>query len=155
MKVKFFLTISFIVLIGVLSFLWFFTLPSRIQKQIANANFCEVDQDCRNINYGVPFGCGDYVNSKQAEKIRSWTIIANLIHPSNALIDFRCAPPPKSAFCRDNKCVPKVCDIGVYYSDFELFADRECDCPSGTVSNITEKGMICNGIEREPILMPK
>ncbi|HBE90392.1 MAG: hypothetical protein A3E37_01100 [Candidatus Andersenbacteria bacterium RIFCSPHIGHO2_12_FULL_46_9] len=155
MKTKFVIYSCVVIIICVLVLLWFVTLPSRIQDQMADANYCEADQDCVNFNYGVAFGCGNYVNRNRGQKIQSWVSISNLLHPSNFLVKYSCEPVPKLAVCIDKKCMPKQCDIGVYYSEFTLFADRECDCPKGTIGNITEKGMICSGIEREPILMPQ
>jgi hypothetical protein len=131
-----------------------FTNSLRIQNMIWDANFCEKDADCMNINFGCSFGCGDYVNVDKASNLQMWTSISNLRHPSHLLAKCSCLPPPKYAVCENNKCIPKKSNVGVYYNKFEFYAGRECECPGGTIANITEKGMICYGIERAPIVIP-
>ncbi len=148
--VIFLIILALIILIA----LWAFTNSLQIQHIVSDANYCEQDEDCIVTNFGCPFGCGDYVNVNKVDNLKMWTSISNLFHPSNSLVECSCIPPPKKSVCSNNKCVPKQCEVGVYYSNFKFFADRECECPNGSISNITEKGMTCTGIEKEPILQP-
>jgi hypothetical protein len=144
MNNKYIIAIGVSVVIVIMISIWTYTSTLNVQKKIWSSNFCERDEDCVNVNFGCPYGCGIYVNSNRVNSLKRLTQLSNLLNPANLLVKCSCLPPPKIALCSEKKCVPKICDIGVYYSNFKYFADRECACPEGSVINITDKGMICS-----------
>jgi len=104
---------------------------------IEKANYCEQDNECFVIDAGCPFGCGDYINKSEEQKLKKFISIAQLLHPTYLLYKCRCISKPSVAICENKKCVPSVCETGKYYASWE------CECPKGFISNINNKGMIC------------
>ncbi len=108
-----------------------------IKGEIEEANYCDVAEDCVNAGMKCPFGCYNYVNVNEVERIKD--LIGSF--PSNC--EYMCGYC-SNVRCIDNKCVPdcsgclidgEICHLpdaceerccsGVYY---------ECgtyDCPEG------------------------
>ncbi len=120
----------------------FFNEPST-RTMIENANYCQTDNDCINVDFGCPFGCGDYINKAEENKLKKSTLISILLHPIYLTAKCRCEPPPSGAVCTNSICIAKICEIGKNYQ-FKSFKDRECGCPSGTITNINGTGMFCS-----------
>lgn len=73
-----------------------------IKKEIEKANYCKEDLDCVNAGSKCPFGCWNYVNKNEVERI------SNLINLYDSKCVYGCVLCEK-AICEDNKCV-SVCD---------------------------------------------
>ena len=75
---------------------------NNIKKQIDKANFCTENSDCINAGSKCPFGCWNYVNKNEVERI------SKLINSFDSKCVYGCINCEKS-ICENNKCVP-VCE---------------------------------------------
>jgi hypothetical protein len=75
---------------------------SKVRKQIDEANYCETENDCKNIGSKCPFGCHIYVNNDEALRI---TDLVLSYEPRCTNTCIQCV----EVECVNSKCVP-VCD---------------------------------------------
>lgn len=71
---------------------------SKVQREIADANYCEAKSDCVDAGGKCPFGCYVFVNKNEAERI------GNLIENYESTCTYSCIAL-ESFDCVDNKCV--------------------------------------------------
>ncbi|MDD3263338.1 MAG: hypothetical protein PHT94_00415 [Candidatus Nanoarchaeia archaeon] len=99
-----FISIFVIIIIFVISFLS--AIPKIkeeiIKNEIKKANYCEEDLDCIDAGSKCPFGCFNYVNKNEVERI------SNLIESYNSNCVYGCLLC-ENVKCEDKKCIP-ICD---------------------------------------------
>ena len=71
-----------------------------ITYQIDNANYCSIDSDCVDAGGKCPFGCYNYVNTDEGERISA------LLEGYESKCIYGCAFPPEVE-CIDGSCVMK------------------------------------------------
>ncbi|OGJ52189.1 hypothetical protein A2335_03215 [Candidatus Peregrinibacteria bacterium RIFOXYB2_FULL_32_7] len=69
-----------------------------IRTEIEKANYCEVKEDCARVTQKCPFGCNEYVNKDEKERIDE------LVNNFESDCVYRCAFYEELE-CKDNKCV--------------------------------------------------
>lgn len=94
-----------IVTAALLIVLSIFILSSRsaiyefyIESEIEKANYCETEDDCVDAGSKCPFGCYNYVNKAEAERI------SGLLGSFDSDCIYDCA------FCADVRCVDHKCE---------------------------------------------
>jgi hypothetical protein len=115
----------------------------EIKNQIDKANHCEIDSDCKVVDFGCPFGCGSYVN-KNAD-LGYLDAQLSIYRQTNLQCEYRCIHPPVP-ICEDNKCAPMACEIGVDYEQITVIEGKgypTCKCPENTQPKPKEERLRC------------
>ena len=95
----------FSVIIVVLVLTWFFVIPHTtqyIENEIEKANYCIEDSDCVDAGGKCPFGCYNYVNIVEFERI------SEMIESYNSKCVYGCVLCT-GAKCTNGKCV-EICE---------------------------------------------
>ncbi|MFA5856830.1 MAG: hypothetical protein WC867_05700 [Candidatus Pacearchaeota archaeon] len=74
----------------------------NIKSQIQRANYCEIGSDCIDAGSKCPFGCYNYVNKNEVNKI------SKILESYDSNCVYSCIACPKVA-CENNKC-KEVCE---------------------------------------------
>jgi hypothetical protein len=97
------------IIIGILIILLitsFFLYPkikeARIKSELIKANYCDAASDCVNAGSKCPFGCYNYVNKNEVDRI------SKLINSYDSKCVYGCLTC-LSAVCEDHKC-KEVCE---------------------------------------------
>jgi len=111
---------------------------SEIAKEIANANYCKVDNDCTMAGFPCPFGCGGspYINKAESKKLQE--LVSSYFRAGGKECCANCGRTV-SPVCGKGKCVPKICEVNKEYKAWE---EGTCACPQGSVyaDRRSEKG---------------
>jgi hypothetical protein len=79
-----------------------FTYPKfkemNIKIEIEQANYCIIDSDCVNAGNKCPFGCYNYVNVNEIERV------SELINSYSSNCVYGCV------FCEEVKCINNKCE---------------------------------------------
>ena len=70
---------------------------ASIKSEINKANYCQIESDCVDAGGKCPFGCYNYVNKNEVQRI------SNLINSYDSKCVYGCIECQK-AICENNKC---------------------------------------------------
>jgi len=78
-------------------------LKQKIIKNINEANYCSIDEDCIIVDFGCPFGCGSYVNrNADVDGMKAEIDLYNSC--VGGICEYMCMSP-REPKCVNNKCI--------------------------------------------------
>lgn len=80
----------------------------KIQAEIVSKNYCENDSDCLYTSFGCPFGCWNYINKNENNRIKELVTDWHKHKPVHSHCMYKCGTPmegDKNPVCINNKCM--------------------------------------------------